>query len=186
MSDQDPDRSPRRVLPPQPYQLLDKNDGFTPYYVPPAEANRFPGHVTPYLSNNLKHPAEEFAGPRNLFPGSDPITDARQGDGERPGQLSYEQVAALKDVKDMTVVERHARDAKEFTTSPPDALPQAQKQRWAQLYTELFKMHGESEDKEKKPKDKNEIPDQDPYKIRPRAELRKLKELADLAGGKPE
>lgn len=47
-------------------------------------------------------------------------------------------------------------------------------------------MNEASEDKGKKPKDKNEIPDQDPYKIRPRAELRKLKELADLAGRKQE
>ena len=30
--------------------------------------------------------------------------------GERSGQLSYEQVAALRDVKDLTVAERHARD----------------------------------------------------------------------------
>ena len=44
---------------------------------------------------------------------------------------------------------------------------------------ELFRTQEET------PKGKAEE-DQDPYKIRPRGELRKLKQLAQLAGGKQE
>ena len=35
-------------------------------------------------------------------------------DGEKPGELSYKQVAALKDVKDMSDVERRERDVCTF------------------------------------------------------------------------
>lgn len=77
---QDPNRPQRPPisLPRQPTQLVDDNLNFTPYYVTDEEARQFPGRATPYLSNNLKHPPEEFAGPRNKFPGSDPIMDARK------------------------------------------------------------------------------------------------------------
>ena len=77
---QDPNRPQRPPisLPSQPSQLVDDNVNFTPYYVTDEEARQFPGRATPYLSNNLKHPPEEFAGPRNKFPGSDPIMDARK------------------------------------------------------------------------------------------------------------
>ncbi len=34
--------------------------------------------------------------------------------GSKPDELSYEQVAALKDVKDMTVEERKARDVSDL------------------------------------------------------------------------
>lgn len=91
MSDQDPSRGPERTpahLPPQPTQLLDRNYNFTPYYTTHQKAGRFRGHVTPHLSNNLKHPPEEFAGPRNLFPRSDPIMDARK-EVCRPFSLRY-------------------------------------------------------------------------------------------------
>lgn len=79
--DQDPNRPsrPPASFPPQPYQLIDENNNFTPYYVKPGEAKNFPGHVTPHLSNGLKHPAEYFAEPRNQFPGTDPIMDVRMG-----------------------------------------------------------------------------------------------------------
>ena len=74
----DPTSPPRSVLPPQPNQVLGHNHKFTPYYLTEEEANRLGGQSsTPYLSNNLKHPAEEFPQPRNRFPGSDPIMDAR-------------------------------------------------------------------------------------------------------------
>ncbi|CAF9932417.1 MAG: hypothetical protein ALECFALPRED_005285 [Alectoria fallacina] len=174
MSDQDPNhpRRPRFSFPPQPHQLVGPNHEFTPYYVPNAEAHRFSGRATPHLSNGLHHPPQNFPTPRNPFPGTDPIMDARREDGEKSGVLSYEQVVALKKVEDMTVDERHARDAKEFSASPPDALSQAQKQRWADLVTELLETKKKPEDEAK-----------DPYKIRPRGELRKLKQLADLAGG---
>ena len=91
MSDQDPSRGPERTpayLPPQPIQLLDRNYNFTPYYTTHQKAGRFRGHVTPHLSNILKHPPEEFAGPRNLFPSSDPIMDARK-EVCRPLSLRY-------------------------------------------------------------------------------------------------
>ncbi|KAL9135088.1 MAG: hypothetical protein Q9175_003717 [Cornicularia normoerica] len=193
MSNQDPNRpsSPPRSrpsFPPQPYQVLEAVGGFTPFYVSDEEAKRFPGHITPHLSNNLKHPPENYPVPRNLFPGTDPIMDARKEDGGRPGELSHKQVAALKDVKDMTIDERHARDvcgtAKEFSPSPPDALPHAQRQRWAVLFAELFGK--EKPEEEVMQKGKAEDEELDPYKIRPRGELRKLKRLADLAGGKKE
>lgn len=35
-------------------------------------------------------------------------------DGEKPGELSYEQVMALKDVKDMTAEERRGYDVCDF------------------------------------------------------------------------
>ena len=91
MSDQDSRRGPERTpahLPPQPIQLLDRNYNFTPYYTTHQKAGRFRGHVAPHLSNNLKHPPEEFAGPRNLFPSSDPIMDARK-EVCRPLSLRY-------------------------------------------------------------------------------------------------
>ena len=77
---QDPNRPqrPPTSLPPQPSQLIDNNLNFTPYYMTDEEARRFPGHATPYLSNSLRHPPEEFPSPRNKFPGSDPIMDARK------------------------------------------------------------------------------------------------------------
>ena len=53
--------------------------------------------------------------------------------GLKPDELSYEQVAALKDIKDLTVDERRARD--EFSASPPDILSKAQKERWIDLLT---------------------------------------------------
>ncbi|KAL9072140.1 MAG: hypothetical protein Q9161_003761 [Pseudevernia consocians] len=186
MSDQDPNHPnrPPHTFPDQPSQLLDANYHFTPYYVPNAEASRFPGHATPHLSHNLNHPAQYFPEPRNQFPGTDPIMDVRKEvyikDVQKP---SYDEVAALKDmknVKDMTIAERHAHDAKEFSSTPPDALSQAQKQRWAELFMELFGT------KEKTPKEKAEDEYKDPYKTRPRGELRKLKQLAELAGGKQE
>lgn len=134
------EQPPRASFPPQPYQLIGPNHSFTPYYIKPSEAGRFPGQATPYLSSGLHHPAQHFPRPRNQYPGSDAIMDARKGvckfpssssssfcttyccccsradecmcvqDGEKAGVLSYEQVAALKDVKEMSVVERHARD----------------------------------------------------------------------------
>ena len=80
-------------------------------------------------------------------------------DGGKPGEMSYEQVEAFKDIKDMSDVERRERDvcafspsnsvivtdffhlpmqAKEFSSSPPGALSQAQKTRWAELFTGKF------------------------------------------------
>lgn len=72
MSDQDPTRPsvPSTSLSPQLYQLLDREDNFTPYYISNTEANRFPGHIAPYISNNPKHPAE----PREKFPGRRYVT----------------------------------------------------------------------------------------------------------------
>ena len=80
---QDPNRPPASrpltSLPPQPYQLINEDHTFTPYYPTPTAAQRFaPQHVTPHLSSGLRHPAENFPEPRNLFPGSDPIMDARE------------------------------------------------------------------------------------------------------------
>ena len=73
-----PQRPPPVSLPRQPNQVVGENSTFTPYYLTDEEARQFPGRATPYLSNNLRHPPEEFAGPRNKFPGSDPIMDARK------------------------------------------------------------------------------------------------------------
>ena len=82
MADQQDPNRPKRPpisLPNQPNQLIDDNSGFTPYYMTDEEARKFPGRSTPYLSNMLNHPPEEFPSPRNKFPGSDPIMDARKG-----------------------------------------------------------------------------------------------------------
>ena len=80
MSDQDPNRPdrPSHTFPTPPSQLLDANFHFTPYYVPNAEASRFPGHATPHLHNSLHHPAQLFPVPRNPFPGTDPMMDVRK------------------------------------------------------------------------------------------------------------
>ena len=134
---QDPNRrSPRppTSLPPQPSQLLDNHMNFTPYYMTDEEARGFPDHATSYLSNNLRHPAEYFAGPRNRFPGSDPIMDARQEvgctlsvrlrmvsdadeyawvkGGEAANQSTDEQIEEAKGMGEMSDAERVARDVR--------------------------------------------------------------------------
>ena len=83
MSDQDPNRRPPSSHGPpisQPYQYIDSSDGhkFTPYYKTPAEAAQSPGTWTPHLHNGLSEPPKEWPVPRNQFPKSDPIMDARR------------------------------------------------------------------------------------------------------------
>ena len=82
MSDQDPHRRPSSHGPPipQPHQYIDSSDGhkFTPYYKTPAEAAQSPGTWTPHLHNGLSEPPKEWPVPRNQFPKSDPIMDARR------------------------------------------------------------------------------------------------------------
>ena len=57
---------------------MDEDGKFTPYYLTDEEASKFPGIATPYLHSGLHHPPQEFPSPRNKFPGSDPIMDARK------------------------------------------------------------------------------------------------------------
>ncbi len=46
--------------PPDMVQIVDKDGKFTPYYLSKTDSKRYPGPSTQWLSNNLKHPAEEY------------------------------------------------------------------------------------------------------------------------------
>ncbi|KAM0801337.1 hypothetical protein BDR22DRAFT_888645 [Usnea florida] len=172
MSDQDPPRPPPSSGPPisQPYQYIDTSEGhqFTPYYKTPEEAAKSPGTWTPHLHNSLSEPPREWPAPRNQFPKSDPIMDAREG-GSKPGGPSHEEATALKKIEELTLEERFARDKKEFPATPPDVLSEKKKQVWVTQYAKLFH-EGDPED-------------MDPHKHRPRGELKGLMKLADLMTG---
>ena len=50
--------------PPDMVQIVDKDGKFTPYYLSENDSKRYPGPSTQWLSNNLKHPAEEYPAAR--------------------------------------------------------------------------------------------------------------------------